>query len=159
MRLSFIPKLADHDRLVITPNNHHPPGEHFRILINAQVVGALSVWELRQTLTYAGHKTIRAVLRGSQSTDIQGHCGVFVVGTDVTAQCSAISIQPYGMGGYPTSYMGGYSRLHGDAYLTHPMFPTILRNCWIDGNQAVFEFYNPLALPAVMACYGAVHLK
>jgi len=166
LRLSYEPTVEDHDLLLdINADSHHPPGEHFRILINSQSVPALSAWELRQTLTYDGHKTIRAIIRGSEQTDIQGHTGVFCMGTDNTQESTSVGIKPYGGGGYPTSYMGGYSRIHGDAYLTPPMFGTTsppqvrIRDIYIDGDEAVIEFYNATVIARSINVYGAVHVK
>lgn len=94
-------------------------------------------------------------------TDIQGHTGLFCMGTDVSGDCTSVGIKPYGSGGYPTTYMGGYSRIHGDAYLSPPMFggQVRLRDVWIDGDEAVFEFYNAMATSRTMSCYGAVQVK
>lgn len=165
MRLSYEPSVQDHDLLLdVETQSHHPPGEHFRILVNSQFVPAFSAWEFRQTLAFDGHKTVRAILRGSESTNIQGHTGVFCMGTDTATESTAVGIKPYA-GGYPTSYMGGYSRIHGDSYLTPPMFgpstnPQVrLRDIYIDGDEVVVEFYNPTSGSQIMNCYGAVHVK
>lgn len=162
MRLQEKLFLKDHDLLPgQDPEDHHPPGEHFRILLNFWSIGAGGTRQFRQSLTYDGHKTIRAILRGSQATDIQGHTGVFVIGSDTQQESAAVSIKPYGGGGYPTSYMGGYSRLHGDSYLTPNLWGAArLVDVWIDGDEAVFEFYNSNAILGIfIAVYGAVHVK
>ena len=162
LRLTKEEITTDHDLLTADIESHHPPGEHYRILINAQTIGAYSAWEHRETLTYDGHKTIRAILRGFQTTDTRGHTGVFVMGTDTAQQSIGVGIKPYGGSGfYPTTYMGGYSRIHGDAYLTPNMFGAFirLRDVWVDGNEAVLEFYNIRSIPRTLKVYGVVHLK
>lgn len=162
MRLDYNPKLKDHDGLDdIAPASHHPPGEHYRILINSQAIAGSSTYELRQTLTYAGHKTIRAILRAAVQTDIQGHTGVFCVGSDSVQESAAVGIQPYGGGGYPTTYMGGYSRIHGDSYLSPAIFGNGIRldDCYVDDDEAVFVFRNILGTSQNLVVYGAVHVK
>lgn len=79
-------------------------------------------------------------------------------------ECSSIGLKPYGPGsGYYTSYMGGYSRLHGDSYLSPSMFgptfssPTIrLRDAYFDTatNQVVLEFYNTNVVSKNLTVYG-----
>lgn len=154
--------VTDHDALTnIEDDDHHPSVVYYDIIINSQSIPAGTAWEHREALGGSGHKTMRAILRGSQSVDVQGHTGVFVIAGDVSAECSGIGIKPYGAGGYPTSYMGGYSRLHGDSYLTPPMFGggIRLRNAYIDGADAVLEFYNSAVITRFMSCYGSVVVK
>lgn len=153
------PKLQDQE-----PESHHPPGEDYRIIVNGQFISPFSAYELRQTLTYDGHKTITANLRGANVLTISkpGNDGVYAIGTDAVQESESFSIAPYGGSGpYYTSYMGGYSRLHGDSYLTPNMFSGAvrLRDIYIDGNEAVLEFYNASASSAIMQVYGAVHCK
>jgi hypothetical protein len=59
--------------------------------------------------------------------------------------------------------MGGYSRLHGDAYLTPNLFGGMvrLRDAYIDTatDEAVLEFYNHRPIARIMLCYGTVMVK
>lgn len=124
-------------------DDHHSPGELFRLLVNSLSI-APGLHEERVTLAASDLQTCFAVLRGPSQTDIQGHEGAVVFGTATAGECSAQGLKAYGGGGYTTSYMGGYSRLHGDSYLTHNMFgPNIrLRDFYLDGDEIVFEFAN-----------------
>jgi hypothetical protein len=161
MRLGGRRIVATHDALLdVGEEDHHPRATSFSILINSQAIPAGSAWEYRVDLGDDRHRTLRAVLRGNQNVDIQGHTGVFVLGSDSSGQCSGIGIKPYGSG-YVTSYMGGYSRIHGDSYLTPPMFGggIRLRDAYIDGTDAVLEFFNPAVIQRFMSCYGAVAVK
>lgn len=158
------PTVLDHDLLIggMDPHKHHPQGVSYTILINSQAIPANSAWEHRYDLGMSGYKTIRALLRGYQSVDIIGHTGVFVIGSDVSGECTGIGIKPYhGPGGYTTSYMGAYSRIHGDSYLTPNLFGGMvrLRDCYIDDDEAVLEFYNHRPLERTMSCYGTVLVK
>jgi hypothetical protein len=153
--------VTDHDMLLdVGEDDHHPSVVYYDVIVNSQSIPASSAWEHREPLGQPGHKTLRAILRGDENVDIQGHTGVFVVAGDSAGECSGIGIKPYGSG-YVTSYMGGYSRLHGDAYLTPPMFGggVRLRNAYIDGSDAVLEFYNAAAVTRFMSCYGSVVVK
>lgn len=162
MRLDREEKSVDHDDFTgQTADDHHPQGESFRILINLQSIGATSAYEFRQSIK-GGHKTIRAILRGLQSTDVQGHVGAFVMGNDNSGECTGVSVTPYGSG-YPTTYMGCYSRIHGDSYLTHSIFggAVRLRDIYIDTatDEAVLEFYNAGGLTTFFSCYGLIEVK
>lgn len=156
--------IGDHDQINdIGEDKHHPRGEFFSILINSQSVPATSIYAHRVSIE-PGHQVIRAILRGANSTDIQGHDGVVAMGTDAQQESMGVSIKPYGAGGYPTSYMGCYSRLHGDSYISYPsQFGTaiILRDIYIDTgtDEAVLVFYNSSVIARNMSCYGQVQLK
>jgi len=106
---------------------------------------------------------MRVILRGNQSVNIQGHTGVSIVASDVAGGCSAIGIKPYGAGGYYTSYMGGYSRLHGDSYLTPNMFggTVRLRDAYFDTAtyEPVLEFYNWRPFGTFFLAYGTGLVK
>ena len=144
-----------------TPHDHHPQGTAVEVLVNSQAIPASSAWELALDLGREGYETMRVILRGQQNVDIQGHTGCSVVGSSSAGSCMAISIRPYGTG-YTTSYMGGYSRLHGDSYLTHIIFGSysVLRDVWIDGSDAVLEFYNPNpSIADSISVYGMVVVK
>ena len=87
---------------------------------------------------------------------------VFVVASAVAGQCCGISSKPYGSGGYTTSYMGGYDRVHGASYLSRDCFGSFiyLRDVWIDGTEVVLEFFNADTVSAQnMSCYGMVVVK
>jgi hypothetical protein len=161
MRLESKGKIADHPPVPIQgPHDHHPQGEAFRVLINGQAIGALSAWEHRIAVR-SGVQTARAILRGHEPTDIQGHTGVFVIGSTVPARAICIGIKPYSTPGYPITYMGCYSRLHGDSYLTPDMFgaSVFLRDFYIDDDEVVIEFYNPGVTGQIVSCYGLVEVK
>jgi len=162
MRIDQKRVVTDHDLMTeVLPDDHHGQVESYTLAINSQAIAALSAWEHRASLATADHKTLRAILRGYKSMDIQGHEGCFVLGTDTSAECTGIGLQPYGAGGYVTSYMGGYSRLHGDTYLSHRMFGSgiYLRDAYIDGSDAVLEFYNSSGLTRFLRVYGTVIVK
>lgn len=146
MRVSQKPKLTDHDLLQdISANDHHPQVDTFKIQINSQAIAAATAYEFRQTLDSSNYKTVHAILRGSVAVQILGHVGVSVVGGDNTAEATSIAIAPYGGGGYLTSYMGAYSRLHGDTYLCQngAFGPSIvLQEVYVDDDEAVLRFYN-----------------
>lgn len=154
--------LTDHATLKdINDNDHHPPGESFDILINSQSIAGLTAWEYRQTLNNTGHKAFRGILRGVQNVDIQGHGGTFFVASDTSQDCSSVSIQPYGAS-YVTSYMGQYSRIHGDSYLSPRIFgqnAIQLRDAYIDGDEVVLEFYNSNAAARNLTVYGMGAVK
>jgi len=162
LRLEGKGKLADHDLTNgIGEHDHHPRGQSFRVLINNQSIPGSSAYEHRVSLGREGHKTIRAVLRGNQNVDIQGHTGCVLIGTDTSQECTGFSIKPYGGSGYPISYMGCYSRLHGDSYLTPALFGGLvrMRDIYIDGDEAVLEFYNVSGFTRFFNCYGMVEVK
>jgi len=137
--------VADHTLLQdVEANDHHDQTETIRILVNSLSIAPGS-YDYEVSLSTSNHKTIRAILRGSKNVAMQGHAGNSVVGTDSSAESTSIGIQPYGAGGYLTSYMGAYSRLHGDARLSYSStFGTYiaLSDVFIDGDKAVFRFYN-----------------
>lgn len=156
--------VTDHDLLQdVSPHDHHPAVETFSLAINSQAIGALSAYQWKSPVLQAGHKVVRLILRGNEAVNIQGHVGVFVVASDVAAACSAIGLKPYGAGGYYTSYMGGYSRLHGDSYLSPDAFGTSvrLRDVFFDTstNQVVVEFYNTAGSAKTVTAYGSGLVK
>lgn len=145
MRLDDQEMLADHDLLNgVGPDDHHTQADTFTILINSKSISPGS-HEERISLPSSGYQTIRVILRGSQQIQIQGYGGATAIGSNSSAESTAIGIMPYGAGGYLTSYIGGYSRLHGDTNLTHYWVfgPNIaLRDVYIDDDEAVIVFYN-----------------
>lgn len=143
-------------------HSHHPRGEVFYIVINSQSIVSGGTYTYRVSID-PDHKAIRAILRGNQSTDVQGHTGVVAMGTDNQQESMCVNIKPYGAGAYPTTYMGCYSRLHGDAYLTSAMFGGGIRlqDIYIDTatDEGVLVFYNPSILTRFMSCYGQIQVK
>lgn len=137
--------VADHTLLVdVGPNDHHPQAESFTVLINSLSIPPGS-YEKRISLATGGHQTIRVLLRGVVSIDIQGHVGVSAVGGSASANSTGVAISPYGGGGYLTSYMGAYSRLHGDSYLSqNGVFgiQIVFQDVYVDDDEAVLVFYN-----------------
>ena len=162
MRLEQLGKITDHDLFVgVTESNHHNRGTSGTILVNSQSIPP-GAYELRVALGATGFRTFRALLRGANSVDTQGHDGMWVIAGDASGDCSGIGIQPYGAGGYPTSYMGAYSRIHGDSYLSPSgMFGSgiALRDAYIDGSDAVLEFYNTAGANRNLTVYGTVAAK
>lgn len=153
--------ITDHDSMIgVAEEDHHPQGTSYTILINSQAISAYSAYEHRQSLGSGNHKTLRANLRGYQQVGLQGYTGVFVLAGNTSEDCTGISLVPYG-GTYPTSYMGAYSRIHGDSYLTYSLFGigVHLRNVYIDDDEAVFEFYNSSSSDRTFSCYGTFLIK
>lgn len=163
MRLNQKQIKIDHDNLIdINIDDHHPEVKSFKVTINGQAISGRTAWEKRFSLGKANYKSVQAILRGYQTVDIQGHTGVVVMAASVSANSSGYSNKPYGSG-YPTCYMGSYSRLHGDSYLTPSLFSanTRLRDVYIDtgNNEVVIEFYNISTYTQTMSCYGLVVVK
>lgn len=155
--------VTDHDQLQnVVAAQHHAVATSFRVQINGTSISAYSAHEHRVSIG-AGHKTFKAILRGKDIIQITGHEGVLVLASDSPAGCTGIAAVPYGAGGYYTSYMGGYSRLHGDSYLTPDLFDSSvrLRDAYIDTatDEAVLEFYNVSSSTRSIYCYGTVVVK
>jgi hypothetical protein len=163
MRLEEKAIVKDHDLLLgVGEDDHHNRGTSATILVNSQAISGTSSYDLRISLGKTGYSTMRACLRGKNNVDIQGHDGVFVLASDTSEDCSAIGLRPYGGGGYVTSYMGGYSRIHGDSNLSPiGMFGQniSLRDAYIDDDDAVFEFYNSHASSQNLTVYGTLVAK
>jgi len=160
MRLNGRDVFTDHTLLTdVGPDNHHPAVAVAQILVNATSIPP-GAYNLSIPLGKTGCQTLRAILRGVANIDIQGHEGVFCVGGPSSAQSGSIGIVPYPGG--VTSYMGGYSRLHGDAYLSHNSFGETyirLNDCYISGSNAVFVFYNVGPVNKNLTVYGTVMCK
>jgi hypothetical protein len=154
--------VTDHGLLVdVGANDHHDAVTTERVLVNSQAIAGLSVYELRLALDASGHRIAWGVLRGVISTNILGHEGVFFLAHATPDQSCAIGIRAYGSGGL-TSYVGAYSRLHGDSYLSHDgtFGPSIrLEDAWIDGSDLVLEFRNIAATSQNLTVYGTVVVK
>lgn len=155
-------KATDHSLLQgVGEGDHHLRGISRTVLVNSQAIAATTAYELRIDLGSSGFSGFRALLRGKDSVGIQGHVGAFVIAGGASEDCTGIGIRPYGAGGYVTSYMGAYSRIHGDSYLTPEMFGggIRLRDAYIDGDEAVLEFYNPSATSQNLQVYGTLAIK
>jgi hypothetical protein len=161
------PVVRDHALLVVTSDQHHPPPENKQIQINGTSIPP-GTYTYNVALTYAGHKVARAILRGTEAVDIQGHSGVVAIGTDTAGQSVGISNRPFQSPGYTTSYMGGYSRLHGDSYISTTCFDApvggvssyiVLKDIYISGTNLVLEFLNLNATSKTLYCYGSVSVK
>jgi hypothetical protein len=69
-----------------------------------------------------------------------------------------VGIRPQGGSGYVTSYMGAYSRVHGDSYLSlNGMYGTDIRlqDMYIDGTDVVVEFWNNAVANRTLTVYGS----
>jgi len=161
VRPAAIATVTDHDQVRdVSPADHHAPVASARFVVNSQPIAGSSSYVLAVPLGRSGCQVIRAVLRGSRSVDIQGHGGCFVVGTATALQSGSIGIEPYPSG--TQSYMGGYSRLHGDGYLSGSgMFGTGIRllDAYISGSDARFVFQNASVLSQNLTTYGSVVAK
>lgn len=158
------PLLTDHDGLVTLPNQHHPPVETVTIQINGTTI-APGAYTYSTALTYSGHKIVRAILRGPISVDIVGSAGAYVVGTDTADQAAGFSMVPSNIALYPTTYMGGYSRMHGDTYLTEMVFGVmpaahiVLKDVRINGSNLELVFQNLDGVNRALYCYGLCVVK
>jgi hypothetical protein len=153
--------VTDHAHLAgVLPAQHHPPVETVNVQINGTSI-APGNYQYSSALIYSGHKIARAILRGPTLVDIVGHTGAFVVGTDTADQAAGFSMVPSGITFYPTSYMGGYSRLHGDAYVSDVVFgiDIVLKDLRIVGSNLVLEFRNVGGGNRLLYCYGLVVVK
>lgn len=150
--------VKDHDELDgQTPHDHHPQGTFFTVIINSQSIAGNTAYEHRVNLGREGHKTLWGTLRGDRNLGIQGHAGAFFLASDVEDECIGMcnSYSSY-------IYMGAFSRLHGDSYLSYSEFGNSkirLRDAWIDGDEAVLEFYNTFSTATNLKCYGTVGVK
>ena len=154
-------RITDHDLLTgVGEADHHNRGISRTILVNSQALSP-GAYELRVALGASGFQTFRALLRGVNSVDIQGHDGVWVIAGGSSEDCSGIGIAPYS-GGYTTSYAGALSRIFGDSYLslTGVFGPSIvLRDAYIDGTDAVLEFFNASGVSQNLTVYGTLAVK
>jgi hypothetical protein len=155
--------VTDHDLLVdVGEHDHHNATATDRVLVNSQAIAGGTAYELRIALGRSEHRVAWGVLRGNVSTDILGHEGVFFLAHATSDEAAAVGIRSYGAGGYPTSYVGAYSRLHGDSYLSHShtFGPSIVfADAWIDGSDLVLEFRNLDVASHNLTVYGAFAAK
>lgn len=160
MRTVLKEAVTDHDLIVSEPGDHHPPVETFILQVNFFEIPPASSKSYRVNLDYGGHKTVRVYLRGTESVGLQGHTGCYIIGTDAQAESASIGVEPYYTSPGP-AYIGGYSRLHGDSFLSPAMFRGArLVDVWIDGDQVVLSFYNASPTFTVLsAFYGTGVVK
>jgi hypothetical protein len=165
MRVGSRDVLTDHAQLPNqTAHDHHNSAYADRILINSVSIPASGDTEVRIALDKTGYRMVWGVLRGTQTVDIQGHEGLFFLARDATAKSSSIGIRRYGAGGYPTSYVGAYSRIHGDSYLSHPgTFGSSnyirIRDIYLDDDDLVLLVNNAAVISQSFTCYGAFCAK
>lgn len=161
MRVSGNDVVTDHDLFSgQSANDHHALVASARFVVNAYAIGPASSYVLAVALGHSGCQVLKAVLRGSRSVDVQGHGGVFVLGTATQTESCSIGIEPYPSG--TQSYMGGYSRLHGDSYLSvGGMFGNSISlvDAYISGSDARFVFYNSSGSSQNLTVYGSVVAK
>ena len=153
--------ITDHNLIISELNDHHLSATYFTITINAQAIAAFSAYEHRINLGNSGHKTMRFIIRGDTDILLQGHEGAFVLANDVPGECCSINVIKYSPT-YFVSYMGGYSRLHGDSYLSDGIFgdsQVKLRDAYIDGDEVVLEFYNDDSSSNDLTVYGTGVIK
>ena len=159
MRLSRVDRLSDHTQLQdVGENDHHPRGTFYTVIINAYTIPASSDYEHRVNLGSTGHKVLRGVLRGDQLIGGQGHTGCFF-------QASDTQQESIGMSSSYSSYvyMGCFSRLHGDSYLSHSglfgSYGIYFLDAYIDGLDAVLVFRNIVAASRTLKVYGTIMVK
>ncbi len=143
MRLEDFNIVTDHALFQDTgAEDHHVTAVTFRVLINSLSI-APGPHNLIISLGKSGCRTVQGIIRGNQSVDVQGHTGVWFLGGASTANSSSVGIRPYPGG--VSSYIGGYSRFHGDSHLSHSsQFGTriALDDVYISGTNVVFVFNN-----------------
>lgn len=160
MKLGIEEVYLDHDDLLNQgEHDHHPRGTFFKVIVNSQSISAGSAYELRTSLGREGHKTMWGMLRGVDRVGGQGYEGCFFLASDVEDESIGMSCT---YAGSSYAYMGAFSRLHGDSYLSPAaMFGSFirLRDAWIDGDEAVLEFYNSAGTAQNLTVYGTVAVK
>jgi hypothetical protein len=159
MRLSSKDVLTDHALLTdVGANDHHASVVTFRILVNALSIPPGS-YDYRVALGKSGCRVVQGIIRGNVGVDIQGHTGVWFVGTATAVQSSTIGLAPYPSG--TQSYVGGYSRLHGDTYLSLPHFGNSIRlnDVFLDASDVVFRFFNANGTAQNLIVYGSGLVK
>lgn len=152
--------ITDHALMQALPTAHHEQAVADRFTINGQAIAATSAYEKRINIG-SGHKVVRAVVRGKNNIAILGHDGVWCLGADSSGQCSANGMRAYGAS-YISCYVGGYSRIHGDSYLSGwDMFGSnvYLRDVWIDDDELVLEFFNVGGSPSTVSAWGSFVAK
>lgn len=143
MRLEGRDVVTDHDLLTdVALEDHHTSAVTAKIIVNSLSIPP-GTYVHYVALGKSGCRTVQGIIRGNVSVDIQGHTGVWFMGTSTPLNSSSVGLRPYPTG--TQSYVGGYSRLHGDTYLSHPDFGAnliYLLDVYISGSNAVFTFFN-----------------
>lgn len=160
MRPQNVSVATDHNLLIgVGSEDHHVTAVTGKIQINGLSIPP-GVYNYTIALGKSGCKTIQGIIRGDKSVDIQGHTGVWFVGTSATQNSSSYGLRPYPSG--TQSYVGGYSRLHGDTYISHCDFgqnAILLLDVYISGTNAVFSFSNGYSANRLLRCYGSFICK
>ena len=150
--------LTDHDFIGgQTADDHHNQGVSFPITVNSQAIAGFATYSLNIALGKTGYQVVHAVLRGTQLVEIQGYTGDIVIAAN-SATLSTSWAESYS--GY--TYMGVHSRLHGDSYLSYQEYGASsirLKDAYISGSNAVFEFYNANASSRNLTVYGLLVAK
>jgi len=143
MRLQGRDVVTDHDLLTdVGEGDHHVSAVTFKVQVNSLSI-APGQYSHSVSLGKTGCRTVQGIIRGNVNVDIQGHTGVWFIGMATAQNSSSIGLRPYPSG--TQSYVGGYSRLHGDTYLSHSDFgQNIIRllDVYISGSNVVFSFFN-----------------
>ena len=160
MRLCTKDVFTDHDLLTnVLADDHHSQTAAVRISVGGTSI-PFGSYNLLVPLGKSGCRTLRAILKGTTYIDTQGYDGIFCTGGASSAQSCSFGIAPYPAA--VASYMGGYSRLHGDSYLSTNCFggsAIRLNDCYISGSDAVFVFYNTSGSPVNLVVYGVCAAK
>jgi hypothetical protein len=160
MRLNQEHVITDHALFNdIGAEDHHVTAVTARIIVNALSIPS-GTYVHNVALGKTGCRTVQGIIRGNVNVDIQGHTGVWFIGYATAQNSSSIGLRPYPSG--TQSYVGGYSRLHGDTYLSHGDFgDNVIRllDVYISGSNAVFTFFNPLAFNRTLRVWGSMIAK
>jgi len=146
-----------HGLVVTTPADHHPPAESWKVICNGLSIPP-GTYDYRVALVYAGHQVVKVILRATLMVDTQGHSGLYAVGGNAALTSMAVISKGVEITGYVTSYMGAYSRLHGDAWLSQiGMFGSFiaLTDLFIDGSDVVLRFSNVAGTNQDLIVYGS----
>lgn len=156
MRIKTRDIVTDHDLLLdISDDDHHVTAVTWKTIVNSLSIPS-GQYTHSVALGKTGCKTAQGIIRGDVSVDIQGHTGVWFICTSTAQNSSSIGIRPYPSG--TQSYVGGYSRLHGDTYLSHPDFGQNnirLLDVYISGSNLNFSFFNASAFNRNLKVYGS----
>jgi hypothetical protein len=155
MRLPSNQCVTDHDLLTgIGVDDHHAGAVAWKVSVNGlSIPPGVNTYQV--ALPKSGCRIAQGILRGNVSMAIQGHTGVWFLGGTAAGQSSAMGLRPYPSGG--GGYAGGYSRLHGDTYLSHMDFgPFIyLNDVYINGSNLVLSFVNTDGSNRTLTVYGS----
>ena len=147
-------KLKDHNKLTDQgPHDHHPQGTSWSIAINLQAVPAFSSHDFRIPLGRTGYKACKGILHGGQKVSAQGYTGCSFLAADSVGE--SIGYSSAYMGSY--SYMGCFSRLHGDSYMSPSSvfgYGIRLKDVFIDGSDQVIRVTNTTSITRYAKMYG-----